>query len=137
MQFHFTFKHMETSEALRQHAEAKIKVEVDKFVTKPIECSVTFSVDRHLHTAYCSFNADDGFSCQVEHTSPDMYASVDFMIDKLQGQLRRHKEKMKDHKHRRPSKRSSENLKGREFDGAEIDAVDILKYEEARRKAAS
>ena len=137
MRFQFSFKHMSTSEALTKHAESKMRTEIEKFVTKPVECLVTFSVDRHFHTANCSFNGGDGYSFQVEHTCQDMYGSVDHMVDKLEVQLRRHKEKLKDHKHRKPSKRSSMNLNDREFESAEIDALDILKYEEARRKAAS
>ena len=49
MQFQFSFKHMESSQALSQLAETKIKDKVSKFVTKPIEAHVTFVVERHDH----------------------------------------------------------------------------------------
>lgn len=136
MRFQFSFKHMETSQALTRHAEDKLRAEIEKFVSKPVECHITFAVDRHNHTAHCSFNGGDGYSFQVEHTCGDMYGSVDHMVDKLEVQLRRHKEKLKDHKHRRPGKRGGVNNTERDFDNAEIDASDILKYEQARRKAA-
>lgn len=137
MRFQFSFKHMQTSDALIRHAETKIGTEVAKFVTKPVDCHITFSVDRHFHTAHCSFNGGDGYMFQVEHTCNDMYGSVDHMVDKLEVQLRRQKEKIKDHKHRKPVKKNFVNSMDREFEGAEIDAQDILKYEQARRKAAS
>lgn len=136
MRFQFSFKHMQTSEALTRHAETKVRTEVEKFVTKPVDCHITFAVDRHKHTAHCSFNGGDGYSFQVEHTCTDMYGSVDHMVDKLEVQLRRQKEKIKDHKHRKPSKRGPAMTGDREFESAEIDALDILKYEQARRKAA-
>jgi putative sigma-54 modulation protein len=136
MRFQFSFKHMQTSDSLAKHAESKMRTEIEKFVSKPVDCHITFSVDRFNHTAHCSFNGGDGYSFQVEHTCPDMYGSVDHMVDKLEVQLRRQKEKLKDHKHRKPSKRSHGNSSDREFENAEIDALDILKFEQARRKAA-
>ena len=134
MNFKFSFKHMSTSPALTTHAESKIRTEIEKLVTKPVDCHVTFSVDRFNHTAHLSFGAGDGFSFQVEHTSHDMYASVDFMVDKLEVQLRRQKEKLKEHKGKRPAhKKSSFDLAA---DQTEIDAEDILRYEAARRRAS-
>jgi putative sigma-54 modulation protein len=136
MRFQFAFKHMQTSESLTQHAEKKMRTEIEKFVSKPVDCIVTFSVDRHNHTSHCSFVGGDGYQFQVEHTCEDMYGSIDHMVDKLEVQLRRQKEKLKDHKHRKPSKRAFNNTSDREFESAEIDALDILKYEQARRRAA-
>jgi putative sigma-54 modulation protein len=137
MQFQFSFKHMEVSEPLKKHATEKLSTEIQKFVSKPVDCHLTFSVDKHNHTAHCSFNGGDGFTFQVEHTCSDMYGSIDHMVDKLEVQLRRQKEKIKDHKRPRFGKRGSFESRDRDFDNAEIDAEDILKYEQARRKIAS
>ena len=135
MRFKFSFLHMETSNALRTYAEGKVNQEVQKFSTKPVECHVTFSVDRHNHTAHLSMNGGDGFMLEVDHTCTDMYGSVDHMIDKLQSQLRKHKEKLKKHKGNK-AKRDVIYLTERSFDNAEIDAGDILKFEAARRKVS-
>jgi ribosomal subunit interface protein len=137
MRFQFTFKQMHTSEALTLHAETKLRTEIEKFVTKPVDCQVTFSVDRYNHTAHLSFNGGDGYMFQVEHTCDDMYASVNHLVDKLEVQLRRHKEKLKDHKNKRPSKGGA-ILKAIDgyADNSEIDAADILRYEAARRRQA-
>jgi ribosomal subunit interface protein len=128
---------MDTSEALTKHAASKLQNEIQKFVTKPVDCHLTFSVDRHNHTAHCAFNGGDGFVFQVEHTCTDMYGSIDHMVDKLEVQLRRQKEKLKDHKNPRNAKRNSAINRDRDFESAEIDAEDILKYEQARRRIAS
>jgi putative sigma-54 modulation protein len=98
MQFQFSFKHMETSDALTSYAETKIRDKIMKFVTKPIDAHVTFSVDRHNHMAHLSVHGGDGFNLQVEHTCEDMYGSVDRVVDKLEVQLKKHKEKLKNHK---------------------------------------
>ena len=136
MQFQFSFKHMDASEALSKYAEGKLRLEIEKFSTKPIQCHISFAVDRHNHTVHCTVNGGDGFAFQVEHTCNDMYGSVDHMVDKLEVQLRRQKEKLKSHKQRGPNKRNVASLVGREFESAEIDASDILKYEQARRKVS-
>jgi putative sigma-54 modulation protein len=135
MRFQFSFKHMETSEALQSYAEGKIRQEIKKFATKPVDCHLTFSVDRHKHTAHLSFNGGDGFMFQVDHTCTDMYGSVDHMVDKLEIQLRKQKEKLKSHKGHK-AKRDIIYLAERGIDNAEIDAGDILKYEAARRKVS-
>ena len=133
MNFQFAFKHMESSDALQHYAESKIKEKVLKFVTKPIEAKITFSVMRHEHRAQCSLLAGDGFSLEVEHVCDDMYGSVDLMIDKLTTQLKRQKDKLKDHKFsRRPVR--EKNQAGEAYYKEAIDAGDILKYEQARKK---
>jgi putative sigma-54 modulation protein len=126
---------METSDALKSYAEVKLRQEIQKFATKPVECHLTFSVDRHNHSAHLSFNGGDGFSFQVEHTCTDMYGSVDHMVDKLETQLRKQKEKLKSHKGSK-AKRDIVYLADRGIEHAEVDAGDILKYEAARRKVS-
>jgi len=136
MRFQFSFKHMDSSEALRNYAETKIKQEIQKFATKPVECHLTFAVDRYNHTAHLSFNGGDGFAFQVDHTCTDMYGSVDHVVHKLETQLRKQKEKLKHHKGQK-SKRDIVNIMEKSFDSVEIDAADILKYEAAKRKVSN
>jgi len=135
MQFQFSFKQMDSSDALRNYAEDKITEKVKKFVTKPIQANVTFSVDRHNHTAHCGVLAGDNFNFQVEHTCEDMYGSVDRMVDKLERQLRKQKEKVKGHK-AQASVRDIAEAQALDFvplDEAPVDAEEVLKFEQARR----
>lgn len=132
MQFQFSFRHMDTSPALQDYAEEKLREKIDKFVTKPIDAHVFFSVMRHQHSAHLKLNAGDGFSVDVEHSSPDMYATVDQMADKLEAQLRKHKEKLKDHK---PVVVAP--FKDKVSDADSVDATEILKFEAGRKRANS
>jgi putative sigma-54 modulation protein len=131
MQFQFSFKHMETSEALQKYAEDKIGEKIKKYVTKPIDAQVTFEVEKQSNRAHCSLRGGDGFSVEVDHVCEDMYASVDMVIDKLDIQLKRQKEKLKSHKNRKTVK----HLSVVNPDEGSIDAEDLLKFEEARRRA--
>ena len=130
MQFQFSFRHMDTSPALQDYAEGKLREKIDKFVTKPIEAHVFFSVMRHQHSAHLKLNAGDGFNVDVEHTSEDMYATVDQMCDKLEAQLRKHKEKLKAHK---PAKHLPNFQEPAKEDT--VDAAEVLKFEQGRRRA--
>lgn len=132
MQFQFLFKHMESSPALSSHAEAKLRDKIQKFVTKPIEAMVTFSVERQTHTVHCSIRAGDGFNIDVDADSPDMYATVDILVDKLESALKRQKEKLKSHKVK-PAQMRIVGAPERNNENS-IDADDILKYERARMK---
>ncbi len=135
MQFQFSFKQMENSQALRQYAEEKIGNLIQKFVTKPIEAQVTFSVEKTQHIAQVTLIGGDGFSIQVEHTCEDMYGSVDRLLDKLATKLKRKKEKLKAHKgHRNVRSFHYVDPEAIDFESAEIDAGDIIAYEKARSR---
>ena len=132
MQYLYSFKHMDSSPALQSYCEEKLSDRIRKFVTKPIAAHVTFSVTRHQQTVHLSLDAGDGFGIQVEHTSEDMYASIDQLADKLTAQLKKHKEKLKDHK----GNRSRPLTLVAESDTDSVDADDSLKYEAARQRLA-
>lgn len=142
MQFHFSFRHMQTSEALQNYAEQKLTEKILKYVTKPIEAHVSFSVVRHEHIAHCSLRAGDGFSIDVEHSCGDMYGSIDHMVDKLSTQLKKQKEKLKDHKHERSIRQLAVGEEEVRYEkDAElleaVDAGDIVKFEQSRRRAGA
>lgn len=136
MQFQFSFKHMDTSAALQTYAQEKIQEKIQKFASKPIEAHVIFSVDRHLHKAHLSLKAGDGFNVEVEHTCGDMYGSVDMLVDKLGSQLKKQKDKLKDHK----NPKLNDNLRviaDTTQTELPIDADDVLKYEQGRKKISA
>ncbi len=98
MKFQFLFKHMDTSEALKEYAQEKLGDRIEKFASKAIDASVTFSVEHKHHTVHCTLNAGDGFRLEVEHSCLDMYGAVDKVAAKLGARLKRQKEKLKDHR---------------------------------------
>ena len=135
MQFQFAFRHMDTSTSLQDYTEAKLRILIEKFVTKAIEAQVIFSVDKHQHHVHCSLIGGDGFSVQVDQSSEDMYAAVDKMCEKIEVQLRRKKERLKDHKGLQRADRNMTLNSNQPFEPAEVDAEDIIKYEQSRRRA--
>lgn len=138
MLFRYSFKHMDVSPALKRYSETKLQSVIRKFVTKPIEAHVTFSVDRHLHKVHIALTGGDGFNVQTEHVCEDMYGSLDHAATKLTQQLKRKKDILKGHKGKK-SVRLTFTPEGQPFpdrheDSYEVDAADIIKYEVARKK---
>ena len=134
IEFQFVFKNMASSNALENHTTKKIQESIMRFVTKPNHIQTTFSVDKHFHNVHMLLDAGDGFRTDVHAQTTDMYASIDEASHKLENQLRKQKEKLKDHK--RGHKVRNENfytISG--YDDVAIDADDILKFE-ARKKRA-
>ena len=97
MQVAMTFRHMEQSDALKAYAEEKLE-RITKYVDDPINVQVYFSVEKKIrHVVEIVINAK-GVNSKASEATHDMYASVDAVIDKIERQLVRYKEKIKAHK---------------------------------------
>jgi putative sigma-54 modulation protein len=127
---------MESSDPLREFAKNKILEKIEKFSTKPIEAHFTFSVNNLLHHAHISLKGGDGFNLQVDASSADMYASIDLLVDKMETQLKRKKEKLKKHKFKDNIHQIRPALDSDDWDSAPIEAEDLIKFERARQKAS-
>jgi len=97
MQVTMTFRHMEQSDALKAYAEEKLE-RVTKYIDSPISVQVYFSVEKKIrHIVEIVINSK-GISTKASEATHDMYASIDAVIDKIERQLVRYKEKIKTHK---------------------------------------
>jgi len=95
MQTNVTFRHMPSSDALRGYVDTKLQ-KVKKYLDEPIEAHVTLTAEKDRHRAAIQIEAH-GTLVKAEHSTSDMYATLDFAIDKIEKQLRRHKDKAKQH----------------------------------------
>jgi ribosomal subunit interface protein len=135
----FSFKQVKHSDELIAQTEPKVVSKIEKFASKAIDTHVTFSkVGHNSYMVRCTLKGGDGFNLHVEATEDNLTNAVDLMVHKLEKQLKRHKEKIKDHKH---SKRDThlrlvEKLPPQEisWDEVEIDAADLIKFEESTRR---
>ena len=97
MQIAVTFRHMDTSEALRAYVEEKL-ARVKKYIEEPIDAQVALSVEKKIrHKAEVAIVAK-GITIKGSEETNDMYAAIDAMVDKIERQLKRYKEKIKNHK---------------------------------------
>lgn len=82
--------------ALKTHVNDKF-VRLERHFSHIMDVHVTLSVDKKFQQmAKASMNLAGGATVVATSTSKDMYASIDMLIDKLDEQIKKHKDKLKD-----------------------------------------
>lgn len=104
MQLNLTGHHVDVTPAMRDYVEEKLqKLERHFDHVTGIHCILTVEKLRHKAEARVNLSGGSLFADAVED---DMYAAVDSLVDKLDRQIIRHKEKITDHHARHANKRS-------------------------------
>lgn len=93
MQIQVTFRHVESSEPLKEYAREKVG-KVQKYLDGPVEAQVTLGVEKHRHEADVVIHAA-GFKIHGQETTGDLYSAIDMVMDKLETQVKRYREKFK------------------------------------------
>ncbi|MBI5886393.1 MAG: ribosome-associated translation inhibitor RaiA [Deltaproteobacteria bacterium] len=96
MQVTVTFRHMDSSDTLRDYAVEKSE-RLAKYLFEPVDIHWVLSVEKIRHIADVTVTAN-GVAIKAQGDTQDMYAAIDAAMDKLDNQVRKHKEKVKDHK---------------------------------------
>lgn len=97
MRIAFTFHNLEPSESVKRLAHEKI-AKLQKYLHGPLDATVTFSVERHMHCVDVNLHAG-GENFLGREEQEDMYASINLVVDKLRHQVRRAHDLQ--HQHRR------------------------------------
>ncbi len=119
MQVTVTFKNIDSSDAVRDHAVDKSQ-RFSKYVSGVIEVHWFLSVEKIRHQADVTIMAN-GVKIQAHEVSEDMYSAIDMASDKLEKQLRKHKDKITDH-HKTPHGGVPEMPYGVSDDDASLEA---------------
>ena len=96
MNIAFAFKNFEPSDHLKKYASRRFE-KLGRFIHKSenVEMNVNLAVDKFRHKAEVQI-AGDSFNLSAAEQSEDMYATVDMVLDKLEAQIKKHTEKMKE-----------------------------------------
>lgn len=98
MQLSVTFRHMDSTDALREYAREKVE-RIRKYFPDPIKAHVVLVCDRgYNHTADVMITLHNGLVIKGVETTEDMYSSIDLVMAKIERQVRRYKEKIRSHK---------------------------------------
>ena len=90
------FRHIDSSDALRNYATEKAE-RVRKYLIEPIEAHWALSVEKFRHIADITIVAN-GVTIKGEEETADLYSAIDKVMDKIEKQMRKYKEKIKNHK---------------------------------------
>jgi putative sigma-54 modulation protein len=99
MQLSTTFRHMDASKAVREYAADKLEKIRKYFHKDPISAHATFAVERGFHhVADLNITLPSGIVINAKETTEDMYSSIDLACARIERQVRRWKDKIRDHK---------------------------------------
>lgn len=91
MQLNITGHHVELTAALREYVETKF-AKLERHFDQITNVQVTLTVDKLRQIAEATLKVAGG-EIHASAESEDMYAAIDQLIDKLDRQLIKHKEK--------------------------------------------
>ncbi len=89
MRVNITFRHMEGTDAIKEHVTKKVE-RARKYLQVTSEANVVMSVERHLHRCDVTLSAS-GWTFKGAEETEDMYTSVDRVMDKIERQIRKAK----------------------------------------------
>jgi len=91
----FTFRDIPATEGLKEHTLDKL-TKLDKYLIKPISAHTILCKDGSQHKAEITV-LDNGVKYVGSEKTNDMYLSIDHAVDKIAVQLKKNKEKVKNH----------------------------------------
>lgn len=98
MQVSFTFRNVDSSDALKDYAQEKLE-RINKYFPDPIKVHVVFSQQRgYLFDVDVQITLHNGLVVKGDEATEDMHSSIDLVMAKIERQLRRFKDRIRDHK---------------------------------------
>ena len=96
MQTSVTFKNLDPSEHLKSYAMDKLD-RFDRLLDNPAEANVVLSVEKFRHIAEININGDR-LNINGKEEINDMYSAIDMVMDKLEKQIKKGKQKIREHR---------------------------------------
>ncbi|HDQ40267.1 MAG TPA: ribosome-associated translation inhibitor RaiA [Desulfonatronum sp.] len=124
MEIKFTFKNFEPSKHLKGYAQERFE-KIAKYLPQEAqsELSVNLSVEKYRHMAEIILVGKD-LHISANAESEDMYSTIDLVLDKLEAQVRKSREKGKDHR------------RGQKGRSARVDFISFIQGEGGKREQA-
>ena len=97
MQITVTFRHVDSTPALRHYAEDKVARMVRKYLKRPGDAHVILSVSKQRHVAEVTLQADHA-PLFAKETTQDLYSAIDLAVEKLEHQAQKLKARRSDRK---------------------------------------
>ena len=98
-----TFRHVEPAESLKEYAEEKLS-KIDKYFDYPTEAHIVLSAEKFRRIADISLNVN-GAVIKAEEETEDMYSAIDQVMDKIEVQVKRYRDKTRSRRSKSESQR--------------------------------
>ena len=96
MKLTYTFKHMDSSNALIDYAEERVN-RLHRYELKPYDFHFSFSMIKHERSCEVLVTGP-AVRIQAHGTATEIYEALDLALEKVEKQLGRRKEKVQHHK---------------------------------------
>jgi len=96
VQTSITFRNIESTDALKKHAQEKVVNAIQKFARKDVEAHVVLLVEKNRQIAEVTCHVD-GSTVSVKEEDTDLYKAIDKAAGTVMAQLRKNKEKLTQH----------------------------------------
>lgn len=96
MHIQLTGHHLELTEALRSYVSSKLE-RIARHYEQVLDVHVVLTVEKLVHKAEATVHVSGG-NVFADAQAEDMYAAIDALVDKLDRQIKKHKEKISDHR---------------------------------------
>jgi putative sigma-54 modulation protein len=96
MQLNISGHHLDITEAIKQYSLAKLS-KIEHHFDQVININMILEVGKDAQKAEATIHVS-GADLFAKAESFDMYNSIDQMVNKLDAQIRKHKEKLNDHR---------------------------------------
>jgi len=90
------FKNLEPSDALRSYVSEKLD-RLEKYFNGPAEANVVLSIEKFRHSAEINI-VGDRLTINGKEETEEMYAAIDMVLDKLEVQIKKSKQKSRDYR---------------------------------------
>ena len=95
MQLSLTGHHVDLTDPMREYVNSKME-RLERHFDHVTDIHVVLSVEKLGHKAEATLNVSGG-KLFADSVQEDMYAAIDSLVDKLDRQVKKHKEKLTDH----------------------------------------
>ncbi len=96
MQINLTGHHVDITDALRNYVDSKFE-RLERHFDQVTNVHVILSIEKLRQKAEATMHVN-GADIFADDVHEDMYAAIDGLIDKLDRQVKKHKEKLTDHR---------------------------------------
>lgn len=96
MRLKITGRHMDITPALKDYVETRFS-RLDRYGVKVESLEVVLWVEKLQHKAE-AIGTVNGKAVQAKTSTPEMYATIDALVDRVDAQLRKWKERLASHK---------------------------------------
>lgn len=124
MQISITARHFDLTQGLKDRAQEQLE-KLEKYGITLNEAHAVFSVEKYRHKSEITVRGQ-GIDISGSAESDDMFTSVDMSVSKLEEQVRRFKEKARNHKHDRKGGSPVIDLVSPKRSGSDEKKIDVI-----------